>query len=410
MGAQQFYRSLSPTQRRALPHHWRAWARPNQWTPSGDWLTWLVMAGRGFGKTRIGAEWIRQQVDSKASRRIALLGRTPADARDVMLEGDSGLLEVFPPHQRPKFEPTRRRVTFHTGAIATLFSSENPDQLRGPQHDTAWVDELGTFNTSESWDNLQLGLRLGRPRQIVTTTPRPISALRELVELPDTVITSGTTYDNRANLAAAFFRQVVTRYAGTRLGRQEIEGILLDDVPGALWRRRFIKYKPADELVRVVIGVDPSVGGGDESNDECGIVAAGQQKEGDWRVLEDVSLRATPLVWANAVIGLYHKWKADYVVAEVNNGGEMVELTLRTVDPSVRYKYVHAAENKRARAQPVSALYEQGRVYHREPMRDLEDQLCTWDPDETKSPDRLDAMVWALTELALVERYTFRVM
>ena len=238
------------------------------------------MAGRGFGKTRTGSEWVRQRVHEGAQR-IALVGRTPGDVRDVMVEGESGILNVFPESEKPLYEPSKRRITFHTGAIATVYSSENPDQLRGPQHDAAYCDELATFKTSEAWDNLQLGLRLGNPRQIVTTTPRPVSVLRDLIAQPDTVITRGTTYENRSNLADAFFRQVIRRYEGTHLGQQELQGLLLDAVPGALWSREMLHYKEPPDLVRVVVGVDPSISEADNAA-ECGIVVAG---EGDGRKL-----------------------------------------------------------------------------------------------------------------------------
>ena len=402
-GPDAFLASFTNQEQAALEHLWELHARPSQLPPSGEWLTWLVMAGRGFGKTRCGAEWVRMRVEVGSARRIALVGRTPADARDVMIEGESGILSVFPVDQRPDYEPSKRRVTFQTGAIASVYSSENPDQLRGPQFDTAWVDELATFKHVETWDNLQLGLRLGRPRQIVTTTPRPIRIIRDLLEDPETVVTRGTSYENRVNLAPAFYRQVIARYEGTRRGQQEIEGLLLDEVPGALWQRALIKHEPVPEgvdLTRVVVGVDPSVSDGEEAA-ECGIVVAGQGSDGRYYVLEDGSLRAGPDRWARRATLLLHEHNGDRLIAETNQGGKMVELVLRTIDANVPYRGVHASVGKQARAEPVAALYEQHKVVHVKPFADLEDQLCTWTLEDGDSPDRLDALVWALTELAL---------
>ena len=396
--------ALSEPEKAALRYIWRLQARENQIAPPGDWLTWLVMAGRGYGKTRTGAEWVRMRVESGDAKRIALVGRTLADARDVMVEGESGILSVFPPDLKPDYEPSKRRITFRTGAVATVYSSENPDQLRGPQQDTAWVDELGNFKHQEAFDNLQLGLRLGKPRQIVTTTPRPVRVLRDLLEDTDAVVTRGTSYENRANLAPAFFRQVIARYEGTRRGQQEIEGLLLDEVPGALWTREMIHCQDPPEMRRVVVGVDPSISDGEDAA-ECGIVVAGEGVDGQFYVLADCSLRGSPARWGRAVVDAWLDYGADRVVAEENQGGKMVELTLRTIEADIPYRGVHASVGKQARAEPVSALYEQGRVFHATPFTELEDQLCNWVPGEGESPDRLDAMVWALTELGVKRRY-----
>ena len=343
VGADAFLTSLTPAEMAALAYDWDLWARPSQQEPPGDWLTWLVLTGRGFGKTKLAAEWIRKQVESHRTRRIALVGRTPADARDVMIEGESGIISVFPASQRPTYEPSKRRITFHTGAVATVFSSENPDQLRGPSHDMAWCDELATFKTVEAFSNLQFGLRLGNPRQIVTTTPRPIRQIRELIDSPSTVVTSGTTYENRANLAPAFYDQVIERYEGTRLGQQELQGILLEEVPGALWRRDMIRCvgeqdapKELPALRRVVVGVDPSISD-DENAAECGIVVCGHGVDDNYYVLEDASVRASPLGWARIVVRMYRKWRAERIIAEQNQGGKMVELTVRTIDQNVPY-------------------------------------------------------------------------
>ena len=402
IGAEAFLQGFSDQELARLKYDWDLWARPSQVAPDGNWLTWMILAGRGHGKTRTGSETIRSWLPSMNIGRIALLGRTPADVRDVMIEGESGLLSVFPPGERPQYQPARRRVTFSNGAVAVAYSSENPDQLRGPQHEVAWCDELASFKNSDAWDNLQLGLRLGNPRQIVTTTPRPIRMIRDLVKDEDTVITRGTTYENRANLAPTFFRQVIRRYEGTRRGQQELEGLLLEDVPGALWQRDMIRYVEADlpDMRRVVIGVDPSVGEGDDIA-ECGIIIAGHGVDGLYYILEDRSLRASPLRWARQVVVSYYSRPTDRVVPETNQGGKLVELTLRTVDPNIPIRPVSATQGKDARAEPVAALYEQGRVIHAEPFEDLEDQQCTWVPGDGNSPDRLDALVWALYDLAI---------
>ena len=407
-----------PEKRRAmLRYTWDLYARRSQRPPPGDWITWLYMAGRGAGKTRTASEWIRQRVNDGAQR-IALLGRTPADVRDVMIEGDSGLLNVFPPHERPKHEPSNRRIVFHTGAVAHVYSSEQPDHLRGPQHDTAWCDELATFKTRDAWDNLQLGLRLGEPRQIVTTTPRPVAAMRELVESPNTVLTRDTSYANRLNLAPAFFKQVIQMYEGTSRGEQEIMGILLDSLPGALWTRemivnvgqkdkegRPIAPEKLPPLTRRVIGVDPSIGDG-ETSDECGIVGVGQGDDDKLYVLGDWSVRASPLKWARQVVRAYLEIKADYIVIERNAGGRaLLKMNLDQVEPGLPIRDVWAKEAKEQRASNPALKYELGQVYHAHPMRDLEDQLCTWIPGEGPSPDRLDALVWGIRSLTTPELF-----
>ena len=415
VGADAFLTSLTATEMAALAYDWDLWARPSQQEPPGDWLTWLVLTGRGFGKTKLAAEWIRKQVESHRAHRIALVGRTPADVRDVMIEGESGILSVFPPHQRPTYEPSKRRITFHTGAIATVFSSENPDQLRGPSHDTAWADELATFKTVEAFSNLQFGLRLGNPRQIVTTTPRPIRQIRELIDDPTTVVTTGTTYENRANLAPQFYDQVIRRYEGTRLGQQELEGILLEEVPGALWQRDMIRYvggpgapKKLPAFRRVVIGVDPTVRRVTDDEPEqgpakCGISVAAHGVDDFYYILDDKSLRASPGRWGQEVVNTFFERLTDRVIGEQNQGGDMVRLTIHTINPNIPYTGVHASTGKDARAEPVSALYTQKRVFHVRPFPDLEDEQCGWIPGvpNQPSPDRLDALVWAMYELAL---------
>jgi phage terminase large subunit-like protein len=424
----------------ALANSWPAVARPNQLPPSGDWQLWLLLAGRGFGKTRTLAEWVCHQAASGQASRIALVAATAADARDVLVEGQSGILAVAPPWFRPEYEPSKRRLTWPNGAIATTFSAEEPERLRGPQHDGAVCDELGSWAYPETWDMLQFGLRLGRnPRCLVATTPRPTKLIRELLarEGREVVVTRGSTYENRANLAPGFFDQIIRKYEGTRLGRQELNAELLDDVPGALWNRARIEesrwpvHRNLPALVQIVVAIDPAVSSGDDA-DETGMIVAGKDVNGYGYVLADESGRYAPTEWARKAISLYRRHQADRIVAEVNNGGDMVEATVRMVDPNVAYNAVRATRGKAVRAEPVAALYEQGRVHHVGAFPTLEDQLCSFTPDLDRSltrdqatgerrrrhdsPDRADALVWALTDLlvepapgeALLEFYRMR--
>ncbi len=374
----------------------------------------IGVAGRGFGKTRTGAETIRARVTALAARRVALVAPTAADARDVMVEGESGILAISPPWDRPRYEPSRRRLTWANGAIATLYSADEPERLRSPQHDAAWCDELAAWRYPEAWDMLLFGLRSGTdPRVVVTTTPRPTRLIRELLADPTVVVTRGTTYENRANLAPAFLRQIVCKYEGTRLGRQELEAEILDDVPGALWSRGIIeatRSRTAPTLVRVVVAIDPAATS-TEGADETGIIVAGKDAQGRGWVLADASGRYQPTEWARTAVSAYHAHAADRIVAEVNNGGEMVEATLRMIDRNVPFTAVRASRGKLARAEPVAALYEQGRIHHVGAFPLLEDQMCGFTPGarsdfDTRSarysPDRVDALVWALTNL-LVE-------
>jgi phage terminase large subunit-like protein len=400
---QKVIKSLSRKEVETLLYDWEFWARPSQLPPPGDWLVWLIMAGRGMGKTRAGAEFILREIKAGRARRVALVAKTPADARDVMIEGDSGILTISHPGDRPLYEPSKRRLTWNNGATALVFSSKEPDQLRGPQYDLAWGDEIRTwYYPQETWDNLMFGLRLGEhPRCMVTTTPLPLAVIKKIMKAPDTVITTGTTYDNRANLAPSFFRQIISKYEGTRLGRQEIKAELLEDVPGALWQRNVIQYKSAPEMQRVVVAIDPAVTSSEQA-DETGIIIAGKGIDGLGYVLADRSARVSPDSWARRAVQGYDDFEADRIIGEVNNGGEMVGLTIKTVR-NVPYKAVHASRGKQARAEPVAALYEQGKVYHVQPFDELEDQLVTWTPESGESPDRLDALVWALSELFLQE-------
>jgi phage terminase large subunit-like protein len=392
---------------------WWDTARDEQLPPEGDWRTWLILAGRGWGKTRTGAEWVRRQI-AHGSQRVALVGPTAADVRDVMIEGESGLLSVCADDAvKPIYEPSKRRITFPEGsalapqgAIATAFSADEPDRLRGPQHDCAWCDELAAWRYPEAWDQLQFGLRLGTdPKVIVTTTPRPTKEIRTLVAAETTAVTRGSTFDNADNLAPAFLERILAKYEGTRLGRQELYAEILDDVPGALWTRAMLEAavtgcpKPVPDGERLVVAIDPAITSGEDS-DETGIVVA-QRTGREAVVLADLTCRLSPDGWARRAVEAYHEHKADRIVAEANQGGDMVKTVLRTVDPNVPVKLVHATRGKRVRAEPVAALYEQGRVFHAAVFADLEDQLVTWTPDSPTSPDRLDALVWALTDLDL---------
>jgi phage terminase large subunit-like protein len=326
----------------ALENSWPAVARPNQLPPSGDWWqVWLLLAGRGFGKTRSLAEWVCDQAASGRAGRIALVAATAADARDVLVEGESGILAVAPPWCRPVYEPSKRRLTWPNDAIATTFSAEEPERLRGPQHDAAVCDELGAWSRPETWDMLQFGLRLGRqPRCLVATTPRPTKLIRELVarEGRDVVVTRGSTYENRGNLAPGFFDQVICKYEGTRLGRQELNAELLEDTPGALWNHGIIdaaRQTAAPNLVRVVVGIDPAATSGEDA-DETGIVVAGKDNQGHGYVLADASGKYQPIEWAKIAVAAYRAHHADRIVAETNNGGDMVAATLRMLIPTCR--------------------------------------------------------------------------
>lgn len=406
---------LSTETKAALRYHWPFWARPNQLPPEGDWLTWMILAGRGFGKTRTGAEWVRSMVCGTTPlgpglyHRIALVAETSADARDVMVEGDSGILGVHPKDFRPLYEPSKRRLTWPNGAVATLYNATEPDQLRGPQHDLAWADELAKWAYArETWDQIQFGLRLGdHPRVTVTTTPRPIPVLREIIADPRTVTTKGSTMDNKSNLAPSFIHQITKKYAGTRLGRQELEAELLDDVPGALWTRAVLdanRVTEPPEMARVVVAIDPSGTDGNDEGDDVGIVAAGRGVDGRGYVLADYTCKLSPEGWARRAITAYFRHEADRVVAERNFGGAMVGAVVRSVDASVPFKEVVASRGKAARAEPVSALYEQGRVSHVGGLAALEDEMCLMTSSGfmgEHSPNRVDALVWALTEVML---------
>lgn len=406
---------LSDAQAQELLSDWRFWARPNQLAPEGDWSGWLVLAGRGFGKTRAGSEWIRSIACGKtplapgAASRIAVIAETAADGRDVMVEGDSGLLAVHPKEFRPVYEPSKRRLSWPNGATATVFNATEPDQLRGPQFDAAWSDELAKWRyAQETWDMLQFGLRLGEhPKQMVTTTPRPIKIIRDLLRNHEWVVTRGSTFENSSNLAPSFLKQIKDRYEGTRLGRQELEAAILDDAPNALWQRDNLdKYRVNEppKLRRIVVAIDPPAKDNSENEDgaACGIIAAGLGENGRGYTLEDATLRASPNAWARRAVSLYDRLQADCIVVETNQGGDMVKAVINSVRSGLPIHEVTASRGKHIRAEPVAALYEQGRVSHVGTLAELEDEMVLFERDGyigEKSPDHVDALVWAYTEL-----------
>jgi phage terminase large subunit-like protein len=380
---------------------WAAIARPEQLPPDGDWRTWLIQAGRGWGKTRTGAETIVSWVAAGYARRIAVVGQTNADVRDLSVRA---LLAAAGP-QVVYTETKHHRLLWPNGAEALGFSAEEPDSLRGYEFDTAWADELAAWPYPDAWHQLQFGLRVGWARAIVTTTPRPTSLLRIISADPRTMVTRGRTIENAANLSSDALRHFLERYGGTRLGRQELDAEMLDDVEGALWRRDRIddlRVAAAPDLVRIVVAIDPAVSSSEDA-DETGIVVAGKGIDGHGYLLADLSGRSSPDGWARQAVAAYQSWKADRIVAEVNNGGDLVEATIRTVDRAVPYMAIHASRGKRTRAEPIAALYEQGRIHHVGAYSALEDELCTALPEGGSGPDdRLDALVWAFTELHIV--------
>lgn len=394
----------------ALLHDWRGFhARPEQCAPAGDWDIWLILSGRGWGKTRTGAEWIREKALEKPIR-IALIGETAADARDVMVEGESGILRCHPENERPVYEPSKRRLTWPNGSVATLFNATEPDQLRGPQQHIAWCDELAKWRYArETWDQLQFGLRLGdHPQVLVTTTPRPIELVKAIVAGNEgkAVITRGRTMDNRNNLAGTFLEKIENRYGGTRLGRQELEGEILGDIPNALWTLANIdtsrvKEAPAN-LKRIYVAIDPAVSNTEES-DEHGIVAVGLSTDGkEGYVLEDASVKGSPMEWAKRALSVHDRLQADGIVVEVNQGGDMVAQTIRSVRAGVKIIEVRASRGKHVRAEPIAALYEQGRIHHVGAFIELETQMTqmtTFGYEGDGSPDRVDALVWGLSVL-----------
>jgi phage terminase large subunit-like protein len=408
---------LTQSERNEFDYHWGLLARPAQLEPPGDWRVWMIMAGRGFGKTRAGAEWVRMVAERHPEARIALVSSSLAEARSVMVEGESGVLACSPPGMQPVFEPSLRRLRFANGAQVQMFSAAEPESLRGPQHSHAWCDEIGKWPLSadratRSWDNLLMGLRVtAKPQLVVTTTPRTVPLVRRILDQETretTVVTRGSTYDNAGNLPRRFFDAIEEEFSGTQLARQEICGEYLDDIEGALWSRGLLETvresDGAPDYKRIIVAVDPPAS---STGDECGIVVAALGQDGIARVLSDCSLaNAAPGQWAAAVSNAAHEWKADRVIAEANQGGAMVESVLRAANGNLPVKLVHASRGKAARAEPVAALYTAGRVRHRGTFARLEDQLCGLMTageyvGPGRSPDRADALVWALTELML---------
>jgi phage terminase large subunit-like protein len=398
---------------------WSVWGRPEQQAPEGDWAIWAYIAGRGAGKTRTAAEWVREQArhTTEGQRRFALVARTAADVRDVIVEGESGIMNVTPPSERPLYEPSKRRLTWPNGNTATCFTADEPDSLRGPQFTHAWGDEVAAWRQTPdaagmtAFDNLRVGTRLGRnPRILVTTTPKRVPLLYKLIEEAKTgrvVITRGSTLDNSGNLSSAYLDAITGVYAGTRLAAQELYGEMLDDVEGALWTQELIDRSresgmPLGTPLRI-IGVDPSVA--ENPRDECGIVVCAATADRDlykrqaW-VLEDASVLGSPETWANKVVEMARKWGCP-VVAEVNQGGALVRNAINAIDPNIKVLEVHSKHGKALRAEPVTLAYEQGRVHHVGFLADLESQMYSWIPGEGKSPDRVDALVHAMTALLI---------
>jgi phage terminase large subunit-like protein len=425
--SESFLDDLSSEALAALPYLFEMWALPHQVPPEGDWRTWVILGGRGAGKTRAGAEWVRAQVegagplDAGRCRRVALVAETIDQAREVMVFGESGILACSPPDRRPEWQATRKRLVWRNGAEAAVFSASDPESLRGPQFDAAWVDELAKWRKAQdAWDMLQFTMRLGdRPRVVVTTTPQTKTLLKKILAAPSTMVTRAPTEANRAYLAQGFIEEVRARYRGSVHERQELDGVLLDAIEGALWTHKGLashRVTEVPQFTRVVVAVDPPVSG-HAGSDECGIVVVGVVTEGDpaeWRsvVLEDASVRSSsPSGWAKAALDAMARHGADRMVAEVNQGGNLVESVVRQLDPLVSFRAVRASVGKVSRAEPVAALYEQGRVAHVPGLDVLEDQMCqmTVKGFEGKgSPDRVDALVWALTEAMIEPATTYR--
>lgn len=458
-----FKSQLSEQEQRDLRFSWKFWARRNQIAPEGMWTFWLLLAGRGFGKTRTGAEWINHRVELGLAKRIALVGPTASDVRKVMVEGESGIVAISPPWNRPLWEPGKLQLTWPNGAIAQLFSAESPERLRGPQCDTFWADELAAWQKlQETWDMLQFGFRLGSdPRGCITTTPKPLPIVKDLIkddrnkkEEGQTAVVRGSTYDNKANLAPKFYKSVVTKYEGTRLGRQELDAEILEDMPGALWQRsaldlnrisgvppfpRILKESvvpgepsefetletlkraataimamAGEDLIRCVVAVDPNASN-NEGSDEIGITVSGKGLSGKGYLLADCSMRGSPNEWASCAVLAHDAFQADRVIGEANQGGNMVEYTIHSAakalkidglrqSDNVGVTLVHATRGKATRAEPVSSLYEQNRISHVGTHPVLEDQMCLFTMDFDRksmgySPDRVDALVWGFTHL-----------
>ncbi len=419
----KLFEELGPLKTEELKHDWNFWARDNQLEPDGsEWNTWFINAGRGFGKTRSGVEWVRENV-KRGCKRIAAVASTNSDIERVMVKGESGFLSVCWKGDKtyagkkmgfPEWSPTKRTLTWENGAQVQFFSAEEPERLRGPQFELAWCDETAAWNKDiDTWSMLQFCMRLGKhPRIMVTTTPKPTKLIRQILKDPKTVVTTGSTFDNSANLAGTYLKAVKEQYEGTRLGRQELYAEVLEEAQGALWTTAMldeasVKHEAVPDLSRIVVALDPAVTSNAES-DMTGIVVAGIDVNGVAYVLGDYTDRLSPQGWASKAIELYHQYQADRIVAEVNQGGDMVKTTIHGEDETVPYKAVRASRGKFARAEPISALYERGIVKHvsnppdGSSLNELETQMRTWEPlGSIGSPDRLDALVWAITDLSL---------
>lgn len=404
---------LTDDEAEAILYDWLFWSREDQRPPPGTWLFWMLLAGRGAGKTRTGAEFIRDRVRSGKARRLTFVAPTAADVRDLMVEGESGILAVSPPNERPFYEPSKRRLTWPNGARARLRTADKPDGLRGLQHDTVWCEELASWRYPETFDHVKLGLRIGEPCGVITTTPRPTKLIKELLKNNEVVVTHATTYDNAENLAPAFFRAIVSKYEGSRLGLQEIHAKVLEDVEGALWKREVIeahriqlRSDAPESYRRIVVAIDPSWG---TKGDTVGIGAAALGFDGHAYVLDDKSGLMTPETWGTTAVELYDQLQADKIIAESNFAAEQVKLVMQLVGQqlgrTIPVELVSASRGKQVRAEPVVALYEQGRVHHVGTLALLEDEMCNWIPGESDfSPGRVDALVWAITELMLDPR------
>jgi phage terminase large subunit-like protein len=422
---EQWLNGLTKEQIEYLPYLWKFWARPNQLPPEPrNWISWIVCAGRGFGKTRTGAETTRDVAMGRDPYvgpkpvRIALVGRSVSDVRDTMVEGEAGILEMSPPNERPKYEPSKRKLTWPNGSVGFTYSADEPKQLRGPAHHFAWGDELAQWVYPDAHSNLMFGLRLGAyPWAVFTTTPKPRAFFRRLLKKKSVTLTRGTSYQNLENLPQTYIDEILSQYEGTQLGLQEIYANIIDETPGALWKRAmFENFRVPQfptELVRIVVGVDPSVTDPDEVESgtpaEAGIIVAGKDARGHGYLLDDLSFTGSSFEWASTAVDGYDAYHADRIVAEKNQGGDLVKLALRTVPNGLNaaIKLVHASRGKLTRAEPIVSLYEQGKIHHVGLFDDLEDQMCTWVPG-FKSPDRMDAAVWALSELMLQSSFVFR--
>ena len=405
---------MTPLECAQLFHDWAFWARPDQAPPDGDWIIWLILAGRGAGKTRAGAEAVRTWVSTYPI--VNLIGATIADARDIMVRGESGILACCRRDERPRFLAADLRLEWPNGAVSSLFSAEEPDRLRGKQHMKLWCDELAAWREPDAFDQAMLGLRLGdKPQAVITTTPRPNKIIKTLAAGKDTIVTRGSTFDNKAHLARAFFERITARYEGRAIGRQELFAEIVEETPGALWTRALLERQRVapeavpKEFAEIVVAVDPPARSGSKS-DECGLIVAAKAESGLFYVLADLTSQGeTPGAWGARVGAAFRGFKANRVVAEINNGGDMVTEVLRQSEPNLPVHGVHATRGKFLRAEPIAAAYERSLVFHVGTFSKLEDQLCSLTPDFDRraagfSPDRADALVWALADLLGVGR------